>query len=214
MDFNANDFANILKSKMYREFPYDPTSSKSHIRDLALGNNGIMKITDDKVVFEIGNAQAESQAPYYHILEDAQVITKRGRGTTRTKGSQDSIANLGQRDYGKITKHTTPKGNVSYFQEYRRNVRGNRSLIEKASDYRYKGAFVDSKGKIRFTAKNVESKYYVNRHYHYIEKMLDGKILQEMCAEYGLKQGRKQITPLEQDYDDMFGLLESEEDYE
>ena len=55
-------------------------------------------------IFEIGNDYAEENYPYYHILEDAEVIRKRGRGTSKSKGSQAQIEKLSQRDYGPVTK--------------------------------------------------------------------------------------------------------------
>ena len=33
------------------------------------------------LIFDIGNEYAEREYPYYHILEDAPVIRKKGKGT-------------------------------------------------------------------------------------------------------------------------------------
>lgn len=184
-EFNLESFAKSLKNGLYEFMPQDTSA----MRITSLLYNPIMHI-GDKLVFELGNYNAETKTPYYHILEDAQVISKPYRGTARTKGSQGSIADIGKRDYGKVVVKIDSKGNQSIYQEYRKNVRGSRSLVGKATSFytetREDGTVVKKK-------RNPNSKYYVNIHYHYIEKELDNIIVNSLCSEFNLKLGRKKI---------------------
>lgn len=203
-------FANGIWKLVYDNMPFNksltydlnPSGSKKHpnreghMRDFALGDipNSI-SLPNGSYCFEIGNEEAEKDYPHYHILEDAQVISKKNRATKRTSGSQASVQDRSQRDYGKITRtisinkktgevRANRNGGVkyNYYQEYRKNVRGKRSLIGKA--------------KVGDSA----SRYYPNIHYHYIERTLDNK-LDFMCQDYGLKMKTKAIIEsLETDY--------------
>ena len=107
-EFSLSNFANDIRQNIYDNFPYENDDVKAikhanrqaHIRDIALG---LTYTSDGKMIFEIGNDYAEEYYPYYHILEDAEVIRKKGRGTKLSKGSQAEITKLSDRDYGRIS---------------------------------------------------------------------------------------------------------------
>ena len=193
-DFDMNSFINALKSGLYEKMPLENETNffrkhrnrSGRMRDIALLNNPIIPIGSDIVYFELGNANAEEETPQYHILQQAQVITKRGRATKITKGSQASIADLGSRDYGQWSIKTNKKGQTSMFQEYNKNVRGSRSKVGSAQR-----TITNSEGKEMKI--NRESKYYVNEHYHYIENILDGFLLDQLANEFNLTRKRTSI---------------------
>ena len=156
--------------------------------DVAFKNNPVIYNTDQNI-FEIGNENAEEKYPYYHILEDAPVIRKRGRGTKKTKGSQAEVENLGQRDYNRVSWN-----GKTFTKEYSRNVRGSRKRLASVShwttDYMGNDVFI-----------NREANAYLNEHYHYIEKMLnDYGILDTLASEFNLKRGRTIDTGLAEEY--------------
>lgn len=138
MEYNITSFVSTLRELMYNSFPYlegrgkNPNDSPKHgkyneeIRDVAFKVNQTQVLSDNMLVFDIGNEYSEQYYPYYHILEDAQVIHKRNKGTIESKGSQDKVKKLGQRDYGKVTFN-----NKMFSQEYRKIVNSER---EKDSD--------------------------------------------------------------------------------
>lgn len=214
---DLNGFANKIWSTLYQNMPVsksltNPSGSKKHkdreghMRDFALGKTpSATMLPNGSYVFEIGNQLAEENYPHYHILEDSEVIAKRNRGTQKSKGSQDTLAKK-DRDYSRVTRRisvnkqtgevrTDSKGNVkyNYYQEYRKNVRGKRSLIGKAR------------------AGDKTYRYYPNKHYHYIENILD-RTLAFIGQDFGLKlQARTIDTGLQdeanyQDTLDMEGL--------
>ena len=155
-----------------------------HIRDIAL----TLPFQDgDKIIFDIGNDYAEENYPYYHILQDAEVIRKRERGTKKSKGSQAYITKLSDRDYAKVTWN-----GKTYTREYQRNVRGQRSLASKGTI-----KVVGADGRAYMV--NKDANYYYNKHFHYIDKTLD-YILPWIAPAFGLKMQRTKITDLEDDY--------------
>lgn len=194
-EFEMNAFIEMLKLGIYNKMPLEKESdfNRKHknrsgrMRDLALSQNSVIPLGTDKVYFEIGNDKAESETPQYHILEQAEVIAKAGRGTKKTKGTQNDISNLGQRNYAIWTVKTNKKGKTSMFQEYNKNVRGKRSKIGKSQR-----EIIGNDGKT--TIINKESKYYVNEHYQYIEKILDGGLLDQLATEFGLIRKRTSIV--------------------
>lgn len=194
MEFSLTDFTNAIRQNLYDNFPYESdeiklkkhTKRPLHIRDIALG---MPFLSSGTMVFEIGNDYAEENYPYYHILEDSEVIRKRGRGTSKSKGSQAMISKLSDRDYSKISFN-----GKTYTREYQRNVRGRRSLTDKATRI-----IIGSDGK-RYRV-NGNANYYANKHYHYIERILENT-LPWIASEYGLRMGRTQITSLESDYEE------------
>lgn len=192
-EFNITDFANSIREELYARFPYESDSVKEikhknrplHIRDIALG---LPYMSADQVIFEIGNDYAEEYYPYYHILEDAEVIRKRGRGTKKTRGSQANISKLGDRDYARISFN-----GKTFTREYQKNVRGKRSLAHKGTI-----KVIGADGVVYSVNKNAN--YYYNKHYHYIEKTLD-LILPWIAPAFGLRTLRTETTSLESDYE-------------
>lgn len=193
MEFSVKDFANSIRENIYDRFPYESDELKMikhaktplHIRDIALG---ALSMENNICMFEIGNDYAEEYYPYYHILEDAEVIRKKGKGTKKSRGSQALIEKLSDRDYAKVSFN-----GKTYSREYQRNVRGKRSLGSKATI-----VVVGADGKRYRVNKNAN--YYLNKHYHYIEKILDST-LPWIAGAFGLRMGRTQITSLESDYE-------------
>ena len=194
-DFDINSFINALKNGLFDNMPledeekFNAKHKKRHsrMREIALEQNTIIPIGSDKIYFELGNPQAEKDYPFYHILEQAEVISKRWRGTKGTLGSQASIADLGSRDYGQWTMKTNKNGKTTMFQEYSKNVRGKRSKVGGATR-----TITDSRG--REMKINRESKYYVNKHYHYIENILETFLLDQLANEFNLKRKRTSIN--------------------
>ena len=191
MEYDLGTFTRTLKELLYNEMPFDrdnehPHANRNfHMRDLALGQNNVIPVGLNSMYFEIGNDIAEEKAPYYHILEDAQVIRKAGYGTKKSKGSQAFIQDKGKRDYGQATFTITnnSKGRrINPYYEYRRNVRGKRSLIEKSTHRVY-----DENGKL--TKVNRDSKYYFNIHYNYIERNLEW-LTKILADEFNMKLKR------------------------
>lgn len=200
-EFSLQAFTNSIRQNLYDNFPYESDEMAIakhkkrplHIRDIAFmylpttqGENSIM--------FEIGSEYAEEYYPYYHILEDAQVIRKRGKGTKGSRGSQAEIKELGKRDYGRIIFN-----GKTYSREYRKNVRGSRSRLGTATK-----VVVGSNGKVYRV--NPNANYYANKHYQYIERTLNN-VLPWIANEYGMRMGRTEIT----DLGDEFQTQESED---
>lgn len=192
-EFNLTDFTNSIRAELYERFPYENDAIKemkhanrpAHIRDVALG---LPYMSGQQMIFEIGNDYAEEYYPYYHILEDAEVIRKRGRGTKKSRGSQAEITKLSDRDYSKVSWN-----GKTFSREYQKNVRGKRSLAAKGTI-----TVIGSDGVVYKV--NKDANYYTNKHYHYIERILD-TILPWIAPAFGLKQGRTELTSLESDYE-------------
>lgn len=197
MEFSKEAFAIRLRELMYDFFPYEPDRLKEakhkktplHIRDVAFWHNPLLSVDENTLEFQIGNAFAEEKYPYYHILEDAKVIRKRGRGSEKTRGSQAKVEKLSERDYNRVTwtgKNLT--------REYSRNIRGKRARIEKISHY-----VTNYNGEVLFI--NREANSYLNVHYNYIETMLEDRgILDRLASEFGMKRKRTQQTSLLDDF--------------
>lgn len=195
-EYSLTAFSQLLNDLLYKYFPYENNYLKRikhpdkplHIRDVAFRENGIVySPLGEQAIMDIGNERAERDYPYYHILEDAPVIKKPGHGTKKTKGSQAQIENLGKRDYGKIDFN-----GKTFTKEYTRNVRGKRLNLSKISHY-----VEYDYGKKVFINREAES--YLNIWYHYIEKILNNRIVDELANKFELKRKRTQRTNL---YDD------------
>lgn len=197
MEFTLQAFTNRLRELMYTRFPYEPDYIKQrkhkktplHIVDVAFWKNPVITIDENTLTFDIGNEESEKTYPYYHILEDAPVIRKRGKGTTKTRGSQAKVEDKGKRDYNRITWN-----GKTLSKEYSRNVRGKRLDLTKISHY-----VVDGNGEVKFI--NREANSYLNTHYHYIEKMMNEQgILDILASDFGLTRKRTQDTGLLGDF--------------
>lgn len=164
MEFTVGSFTKRLRELMYDNFPnlpergVNPNGTPKHgehneeIRDVAFMNNPTYMIDENTNAFEIGNEFAEEYYPYYHILEDAPYIRKRGKGTGKTKGSQAEIKELGKRDYNIISFN-----GKTYGREYARNVRGKRDRLSSSSHW-----ITDNNGRKMMV--NREANAYQNVH--------------------------------------------------
>jgi hypothetical protein len=175
---------------------------KPHARNVALRNNFITVVSPDVQVFELGNETAERTAPQYHILEDAKQIANPGRGTAKSKGSQARIANKAKRDYSvEIPVANSTQTTQEYrpsFKKGRRNYSSSQNLLEN------KWLYDQPKG---------GSKYRYNRHYAYIERILEKEVpliakdLDITLESYrGLTVAEAPVTELVEDITDT-GLL-------
>ena len=111
MEYDLEMFVGTLRMYMYNLFPYladrglNPNGTPKHrdtrqIRDVAFMNNQVMRMAD-MMTFDIGNEGAEETHPYYHILQQAPTIRKRGKGTKKSKGSEIEKA-ASQRDFERV----------------------------------------------------------------------------------------------------------------
>lgn len=142
---------------------------------------------ENTAIFEIGDEQLESSHQYYHILQQAPVIRKRGKGTIKSKGSQMYEKDVGKRDYEKV--HWNGK---TFTKEYTKNVRGSRINLSKTT-MNFDGVKI-----------NEESNQYLNFHYGYIDNILDD-IMPIIAGEYGMKMRRKQNSGLIDEFADQEG---------
>lgn len=194
MDLTA--FTQAIQNTLYENAPVMKDSARDrqkhklreplHMRDLVFTDIPI--ITDGQTkIFDVGSEIAEETHPYYHILQNAEVIRKKGKGTTKSKGSQSSVE-VRKRDYERVSM----KGKI-FTKEYGRNIRGKRSLYDKATRY-----VVGTDGK---TYKiNADSNYYYNVHYRYIDRILDAT-MPYIAREFGLRAMRKKDGGLQEDYE-------------
>ena len=143
---------------------------------------------ENKITFDIGSERLERTHPYYHILQQARVIRKRNRGTKKTLGSQATISDVGKRDYEKVSWN-----GKTFTKEYSRNVRGKRNRITSVSHWTE-----DYAGNDVFVNRNANA--YYNKHYKYIDEILDGGMLDRLAREYNLIKKRKQDSGLGEEY--------------
>ena len=201
MEYTLENFTNLLIELMKTQFPYmqdseldkkkHPKREKLHLRDEVFSNLEVSKQPNQQI-FDIGNDSLERTHPYYHILQEAQVIRKRYKGTEKSRGSQAKIQDVGKRDYTRIEKIETKNG-VKYKQEYKKNVRGARSLVGSSSHWT-----TSASGQRVFV--NREANYYENIHYHYIDNMLNNGIVDMLADTFGLKRKGTQFTGLADEY--------------
>ena len=190
MEFTLKDFATAIWDTLYQEFPYEGKALKEakhkktpeHIRDVAFKKNQV-SIGDNIITFDIGNEFSEENYPYYHILEDAPVIRKKGRGTSKTRGSQALIESKKDRNYGFVSWN-----GKTFTKEYQKNVRGSRNRLANVSHW-----IEMPNGNRMFV--NREANAYQNVHYKYIEKTMDA-YLPFIATQFGLRQGRTENSGL------------------
>ena len=201
MEYNLENFTNLLIELMKTQFPYmqdseldkkkHPKREKLHLRDEVFSNLEVSKQPNQQI-FDIGNDSLERTHPYYHILQEAQVIRKRYKGTEKSRGSQAKIQDVGKRDYTRI-EVVSGKNRARYKQEYKKNVRGARSLVGSSSHWT-----TSASGQRVFV--NREANYYENIHYHYIDNMLNNGIVDMLADTFGLKRKGTQFTGLGDEY--------------
>lgn len=108
MEYNITLFTQTLLDLILNSdlFPYDKNEEgdrKRHPKRHPLHLNTVVRQEthivgfENMESFEIGNELLESEYPYYHILQNAPVIRKRGKGTNKTKGSQMFVADKAER---------------------------------------------------------------------------------------------------------------------
>ena len=131
------------------------------------------------ISFNIGNEFMEINFPYYHILQQAPTIRKKGKGTTKSKGSQMYEKDVGKRDYEQV--HWNGK---TFTKEYEKNVRGGRINLNKTSMH-IDGQFL-----------NMEQNQYLNMHYKYIDTILDNDVVDQLASYFGMKRKRTQDSGL------------------
>lgn len=187
-EISKESISDYGKSRQQSDVDKHPDRNPTHLKDVAkqcLETTTV--ITENSAEFNLGNYVMESKYPYYHILEDSQVIRKRGYGTKKTKGSQESERILANRDYNKVSWN-----GKTFTKEYSRNVRGTRNRINNVSHY----GLVDLQGKYL----NRDANAYWNTHYKYIEDILDNDVVIKLSTYFGLKPARKTDTGLGEEY--------------
>lgn len=203
-EFSLEIFTREMIDLMSNAFPYmkddeldaqkHPKRSPLHLRKAIFDT--LMTVPSENgnvITFDIGNETLEATHPYYHILQNSQVIRKAGRGTKKSKGSQANIADVGKRDYERISWN-----GKTYTKEYSRNVRGSRSLLGKAQKRAW---LIDSEGVAYRIYTNKDANYYANIHYKYLDRMFDeGGIAQNLANDFGLKLKSRKSTGLQEDF--------------
>jgi hypothetical protein len=158
--------------EMSAKFPFDTKTPKEdrrkpHMRDTALKPNVTFILSPEMHYFELGNENAERLTPHYHILEDAKIIRMPNKGTKKSKGSQRVIADKAKRDYGQFNYVASKTYGYQAIQEYRQNMTRN-----------YDGTIKSRTQPREFSKRKKVSdinkrNYRYNKHYQYIERMLD-----------------------------------------
>jgi hypothetical protein len=173
-----HEMVNFLSTRLKEDmemsaiFPFDTKTPKEdrrkpHMRDLALKPNVTFILSPEMHYFELGNENAERLTPHYHILEDAKIIRMPNKGTKKSKGSQRVIADKAKRDYGQFTYVASKTYGYQAIQEYRQNMTRN-----------YDGTIKSKTQPREFSKRKKVSdinkrNYRYNKHYQYIERMLD-----------------------------------------
>jgi len=207
MTFDIDSFTNRLMELIADNVPYESEESyeRKHkkrqgkrLKDLFSKNslqetdfnalNTTVSLNINTRTVDVGGPMAEATMPHYHILQQAQVIHKRGKATKSSKGSQDK-ENTMEKDYEKVNWN-----GKTFSKEYSKNVRGSRNQAERLRS-----------PKLRYTNGNyeIDKRYdqhtYINTHYRYIDRILD-TITPWLAGEYGLKLSRKMDTGLQEEY--------------
>lgn len=198
MEYDIRLFTGMLREYMYKLFPNlkdrgrNPSGSYKHkydnkeIRDVAFMNLPV-EFGEGIISFNIGDPNSESKYPYYHILQQAPVIRKRNKGTTKSKGSEMMYKNPAERDFERVIWN-----GKTFTKEYTKNVRGERNKVRDRATQR-----IYAYGQYGYRNKNAGS--YLNIHYQYIDQMLD-IIAPELAAQFNMKLARKQDSGLEEDF--------------
>lgn len=165
-----------------------PNRNPTHLKDVARQClETTTTFTEDMGTFDYGNVVMESNYPHYHILQQAQVIRKKNRGTKKSKGSEEQQKIKALRDYERINFN-----GKTFSKEYAKNVRGARSRASGVSRW----TIVDGQAKWV----NRESNSYLNVHYQYIDKILDEDVIWKLANYFDLRVMRKKDSGLEEDF--------------
>lgn len=205
MEFDIDSFLKSIFDTLKGSVPYESPQnyadkhakrSGARLKDLFdLDKNTIITNINMRTV-DVGSPMAEAKMPHYHILQQAEVIRKRGKGTTTSKGSQDKEKNLLLRDYERVSFN-----GKTFSKEYNKNVRGQRSKARLLNEPKLR--YING----QYVA-NEKSNSYVNIYYQYIDKILD-RALPFIANDYGMKMSRKLDTGLQEEY-----ALQMDTDYE
>lgn len=203
MEYNIDAFTNRIIEVLGDNVPQEnkqvglskhPNRKGLTLKDMFSVGGGVYGIAIthniDTRIFEVGSPMLELIAPHYHILQNSEVIRKRGRGTKTSKGSQANVKNILERDYERVSFN-----GKTYSKEYNKNVRGSRSKANRILEpkLRYVG------GKYIEDRRGV-SNSYVNTNYQYIDRILDAT-LPFIASEFGLRTKRKVDTGLQEEYE-------------
>lgn len=148
---------------------------------------------EDMRTFDLGSETMERYFPYYHILQQAPVIRKKGKASKQTKGSQTFVKSYAKKDYEIVRWN-----GKTFTKEYEKNVRGSRAR-KKVSQW--------NEPRTRFLYANANS--YKNEHYGYID-IINDEVANLLAKEYGMKLMRKKDTGYAEEYGMQYGLTEEE----
>lgn len=197
MEYNIDTFTEMIMTYLRDNVPFEnPELSKSkhpkrdgkQLRDLFDPSKATITRNIDMRMFEVGGPMAETLMPHYHILQNSEVIRKRGRGTTTTKGSQAKVKPM-ERDYERVNWN-----GKTFSKEYTKNVRGSRSKAAKILEPKLRyinGRYVEDLRGV--------SNSYVNTNYQYIDRILDAT-MPYLASEFNMRIMRKVDTGLEEEY--------------
>lgn len=206
VEFDLGRFGKELQTKIASAIPFptdvkrdeqkhknrNPRHLKEEVTTEFLSNYEILN--GNQQAFNLGSERLETIYPHYHILEDAEVIHKAGLSTETSRGSQARLQEK-HRDYGAIVmKYNKNSGKWNMSQEYRKNVRGKRSALKKATVKVVKDNGVVEEREVVVGTKSATT--YPNVHYHYIERALDTRIVNELAIMFNLQVKRKKITDI------------------
>lgn len=167
-----------VDSSKHKKRP-EPRDLRTQIERSMNSTMGLSLDESGTISFNIGSDFMETNFPYYHILQQAPTIRKKGKGTKKTKGSQMYEKDVAKRDYEKV--HWNGK---TFTKEYEKNVRGGRINLNKTSMH-IDGQFL-----------NMEQNQYLNMHYKYIDTILDHDVVDQLANIFGLKRARTQDSGL------------------
>lgn len=175
----TNKYGNTqLDSSKHKKRP-EPRDLRTQIERSMNSTMGLSLDESGTISFNIGSDFMETNFPYYHILQQAPTIRKKGKGTIKTKGSQMYEKNVAKRDYEHV--HWNGK---TFTKEYEKNVRGGRINLNKTSMH-IDGQFL-----------NMEQNQYLNMHYKYIDTILDNDVVDQLASTFGMKRRRTQDSGL------------------
>lgn len=184
----TNKYGNTEEDSSKHKKRPEPRDLRTQIERSMNTSMGLYLGYENTISFNIGSEFMETNFPYYHILQQAPTIRKKGKGTKKTKGSQMYEKDVGKRDYERVNWN-----GKTFTKEYSRNVRGGRLNLNKTSMH-IDGQFL-----------NMEQNQYLNMHYKYIDNILNLDVVDQLANYFGMKKvGAKsqasESTGLEEEY--------------